>query len=126
MLAEHGPERRLRDLGRRDHVVLDLDDRVVGLDDPEVGDGVHPHGNVVLRDHLLRRDVQRDGPQIDLDHAVDDRDQQEDSRALRVRQEPAQAEDHATLVLARDLDRREEDQQDDDEYDDDRNSGNCH
>ncbi len=43
-----------------------------------------------------------------------------------VRQQPAEAEDHAPLVLAGDLDRREEDQQDDDEYGDDRNSGSCH
>ena len=42
-----------------------------------------------------------------------------------VRQEPPEAEDHAALVLAGDLDRREEDQQDDDEYGDDRDSGSC-
>ena len=82
VLAEHGAERRLRDLRRRDHVVLDLDDRVLRLDDAEVGDGVHPHGHVVLRDHLLRRDVQRDRAQVDLDHPVDDRDQEEEARAL--------------------------------------------
>ena len=126
MLSEDRAERRLRDLRGRDHVVLDLDDRRVRLDDAEVRDGVDPHGHVVLRDHLLRRDVQRHRAQVDLHHAVDDRDQQEDARALRVRQEPAEAEDHAPLVLAGDLDGREEDQQDDDEYGDDRNSGSCH
>ena len=40
-------------------------------------------GHVVLRDHFLRRDVQRDRAQVDLDHPVDDRDQQEEARALR-------------------------------------------
>ena len=43
VLAEHAPQRRLCDLRRRDHEVLDLDDRVLGLDDPEVGDGVDAH-----------------------------------------------------------------------------------
>ena len=60
------PQRRLRDLRGRDHEVLDLHDRVLRVDDPEVGDRVHAHRDVVLRDHLLRRDVQRDRPQVDL------------------------------------------------------------
>ena len=106
MLAEHRAQRRLRDLRGRDHEVLDLHDRVLRLDDPEVRDGVHPHRHVVLRDHLLRRDVQRDRAQVDLDHPVDDRDQQEEARALRLGQQPAEPEDDAALVLARDLDRR--------------------
>ena len=126
VLSQDRAERRLRDLRRRDHVVLDLDDRRVRLDDAEVRNGVDPHGHVVLRDHFLRRHVQRHGAQVDLHHAVDDRDQEEDARTLGVRQKPAEAEDHAPLVLAGDLDGREEDQQDDDEYGDDRNSGSCH
>ena len=44
VLAEHGAQRRLRDLRRRDHVVLDLRDRRVRLDDPEVRNGVHGQG----------------------------------------------------------------------------------
>ena len=109
-------QRRLRDLRRRDHVVLDLHDRALGVDDPEVRDGVHAHRHVVLRDHLLRRHVQRDRAQVDLDHLVDDRDEQEEARALRRRLEPAEPEDDAALVLAGDLDRRgEQEDQDDDE-----------
>jgi hypothetical protein len=45
-----------------------------GIDDPEVGDRVHAHGHVVLRDHFLRRDVQRHRPQVDAHHLVDDRE----------------------------------------------------
>ena len=112
VLAEHRPQRRLRDLRRRDHEVLDLDDRVLRLDDPEVGDRVHAHRDVVLGDHLLRRDVQRDRPQVDLDHPVDDRDQQEEARALRLRQQPAEPEDDPALVLARHLDRRDQEEHD--------------
>ena len=109
VLAEHRAQRRLRDLRGRGHVVLDLDDRRLRLHDPEVRDGVHTHGDVVLRDHLLRRDVQRHGTEVDLDHPVDDRDQQEEPGALRLRQQPAEPEHDRTLVLACDLHRREQD-----------------
>ena len=78
VLAEHRAQSRLRDLRGRDHVVLDLNDRVVRLDDPEVGDRIHTDRDVVLRDHLLRRDVERHRAQVDLDHPVDDRDQEEE------------------------------------------------
>ena len=105
VLAEDAPQRRLRDLRRRDHEVLDLHDRLLGVDDPEVGDRVHADRDVVLRDHLLRRDVQRHRPQVDADHLVDDRDQQEEARALRRRLQPAEPEDDAPLVLARHADR---------------------
>ena len=114
VLAEHRPQRRLGDLRGRDHEVLDLHDRGLRVDDPEVGDRVHAHRDVVLGDDLLRRHVQRDRPQVDLDHPVDDRDQQEDARALRLRQQAAEAEDDAALVLARDLDRRRQEQDDED------------
>ncbi len=106
VLPEHRPERRLRDLRRRDHVVLDLHDRGLRLDDPEVGDGVDAHRDVVLRDHLLRRDVERHRPQVDLHHPVDERDEEEEARALRLGEQPAEPEDDAALVLARDLDGR--------------------
>src|SRR6266511_2876247 len=59
VLAEDATERRLRDLRGGDHEVLDLHDRLLGIDDAEVGDGVHADRDVVLRDHLLRRDVER-------------------------------------------------------------------
>ena len=78
-----------------------------------------------LRDHLLRRHVQRDRPQVDPDHLVDERDQQDQAGAL-LGDQPAEAEDHAALVLAQDPDRRgEEDQQQDRDDGDDRD-GDCH
>ena len=90
VLAEHGAQRRLRDLRGRGHVVLDLNDRGLRLDDAEVRDGVHAHGHVVAGDHVLRRHVERDRPQVDLDHLVDDRDQDEDARPLRMSEQPAE------------------------------------
>src|SRR5207247_2204467 len=70
---------------------------------------------------LLRRDVQRDRPQVDLHHPVDDRDQEEEARAFGLREQPPEAEDDAALVLPRHLDRRdqEEQQQEDDDGEDD-------
>ena len=56
-------------------------------------------GHVVLRDHLLRRHVQRDRAQVDPNHLVDDRDQEEQAGPLRRRQQAAEAEDDAALVL---------------------------
>jgi len=88
---------------------------VFRLDDAEVGDGVHPCGHVVLGDHLLRRHVQRHRAQIDLDHPVDNGDQQKETRALRHGQKTAKAEDHPPLVLPRDFDRGKEEEQDDDD-----------
>ena len=57
--------------------VLDLDDRPVRVDHPEVGDGVDPRRDVVAGDHLLRRDVQGHRPQVDPHHPVDHRDQED-------------------------------------------------
>ena len=64
-LAEHRAQRRLGDLRGGEEEVLDLGHRLFGIDHPEVGDGVHPHRDVVLGDHLLRRHVERDGAQVD-------------------------------------------------------------
>ena len=100
-------------------------DRLVRVDDAEVGDRVHANGHVVARDHLLRRDVQRDRAQVDPDHLVDERDQQDQARAL-LRDQPAEAEDHPALVLAQDPDRRGEDDQDEDRDDGDHGDCDCH
>ena len=102
VLTQHVAQRRLGDLRRRDHEVLDLDDRARRLDDPEVRDRVHPNRHVVLGDHLLWRHVERHRPQVDPHHLVDDRDQEEEARSLGRSQQPAEAEDDAALVLARD------------------------
>src|SRR5581483_9451112 len=91
--------------------------------DPEVRDGVHAHRHVVLRDHLLRRDVQRDRAQVDAHHPVDDRDQEDQPRPLRLREQPAEPEDDSALVLAQHLDRRDRvqhEEEDDDDEDDER------
>jgi hypothetical protein len=126
VLAEHRPQRRLRDLRGGDHEVLDLHDRVLRLHDPEVGDRVHPHRDVVLGDDFLGRDVERDRAQVDLHHPVDDRDQDEEAWPLRLREQPPEPEDDPPLVLARHLDRRDQEQHDEEQQDDDDDQRGCH
>jgi hypothetical protein len=104
VLAEHRAQGCLRDLGGRGHEVLDVHDRGLGIDDAEVGDRVDARGDVVLRDHFLRRDVEGDGAEVDLDDPVDDRDQEDDPGAFRRLEQPAEAEDDAAFVLAEDSD----------------------
>src|SRR6185312_7477044 len=121
-LAEHGAQRRLRDLRRRGPVALDLDHGLDRVDDAEVRDGVDLRGDVVARDQVLRRDVERDRAQVDADHAVDAGDEEDDPRAL-LPEQAAEAEHDGAFVLAQDPDRRarngEDDGDDDDESDED-------
>src|SRR5262249_23025652 len=51
----------------------DFDDRLIGVDDAKVENGVHLDGNVILGDHVLRWDVPGDGAQIDSNPALDHR-----------------------------------------------------
>jgi len=110
VLAENGAQRRLCDLGGGNHEILDLHDRRFRLDDPEVSDRVHPRRDVVLGDHFLRRDVERNRAQVNPHHPVHNRDQDEQARALRLLKQPAKSEDDPALILTRDLDRRNQEQ----------------
>ena len=47
VLAEHRTERGLRELARRHHEVLDLDDRLLRIHDTKIDDGVHLDRHVV-------------------------------------------------------------------------------
>ena len=88
------------------------DGRLDGVDHVEVGDGVHPHRHVVLRDDVLRRDVHRDGLQVDPHHPVDDRDDEEQARTLGRRSPgPAGRSRHAR-TRARSARRRQDQHQD--------------
>jgi hypothetical protein len=89
----------------------------------EVRNGVDADRDVVLGDDLLRGNRQRDRAQIDLDHPVDDGNQQEQTGPLRLRQQAAEPEHDAALVLPSDLDRREE--KEDDQQNEDRDDDQC-
>jgi hypothetical protein len=108
MLPKHRAQRRLRDLRCGDHEVLDLNDRRLRLDDPEIGDRVYTRRHVVLGDYVLRRDVERDRAEVDPHHPVDDRDQDEQTRSLWFWKQAPEAENDRALVLARHLECRDQ------------------
>jgi len=103
-LADDVAQRGLGDQRGGPEVVEDLDHRIVGIDHPEVDNGVHADRHVVARDHLLRGNVHRDHAQVYFDHAIHDWDDEEQAGPLSADQ-PAEAEDHAPFVLLDDLDR---------------------
>ena len=103
-LPEDAPERGLGDLRGRVEVILDLDDGLERVHDPEVDDGVDLHRDIVPGDDVLWRDVMDDQPEADPDHAVDGGEHQDDPRALGRGEHPAQAENHAPFVFPEDLD----------------------
>ena len=74
------------------------------IDHPEVGDRVDPDGDVVPGDDLLGGHIHRYRAQVDLDHALDERDQQDQAGPAHTGQ-PPEPEDDAPLVLLHDLDR---------------------
>src|SRR4051812_27284171 len=116
MLAEHGAQRGLRELAGRLPEMLDLDDRLLRIDDAEVDHRTDPDRDVVTRDHVLRRDIEHAGAQGDADHLLDHRNDNHEAGALHL-PEPAQHEDDGALVFPQNTKRVEqEDNGDDDGY----------
>src|SRR5256886_7421044 len=118
-LAEHAPERRLRDLRGRVEVVLHRDDRPLRIHDTEVDDRADLERHVVAGDHVLGRHVERDRLKAHLDHPVDERHEQDEpwpvAQAAGIEDGPGAApepEDDGPLVLAQDL-RKRADEEDD-------------
>jgi hypothetical protein len=85
-------------------VVLDLDYALVGVCNPEVDYGVDPGRDIVAGYDVLGRDVHGHGPQVYLDHPVDQGIEDEEPWSLGPSLDPAEAEDHTPLVLLDDLD----------------------
>ena len=107
-LSDHASQCGLGQLRRREIVVLDLYDGLGRIGDPEVDDRVHGHADIVLRDRVLRGDVQGHNPEIHLLHALDpERHQEDEAGALRMGQ-LSEPEDHAPLVLPEDPQARED------------------
>ncbi len=117
MLAEYGTQRRLRHLAGGLVGVCDLDDRFARIHDAKVDDRVDLHRDVVTGDHILLRNVQHDDAQIDFAHLLDERKDQDDSRALDTCEAP-QGKHDAALVFVQDLDGAEHEDGNDDDDDD--------
>src|SRR6185436_5069889 len=113
VLAEHRAKRGLRQLAGRGHVIADLDDRALGIDDAEVKNGIDLDRNIVARNHVLRRHDLYHHPEIDLHHLLYERDQDDQSRALHAG-EAAEREYDAALVFAQDANGRGQKQHHDD------------
>ena len=92
------PQGGLGDLRGGDRVGLHLGDGQGRVDDPEVGDGIHPGRHVVAGDDLLRRDGERDRAQVDPDQPVHER-HQEHQPGPGDGPQPPQPEADAALVL---------------------------
>jgi hypothetical protein len=104
MLAEYRAQRRLRQLARRFEDVGDANDRFLGIDDAEIDDRVDSHRDVVPRNDVLRRHVEHDDAQVDLDHLLQTGNQDDESGPLDLL-EAAQEEHDAALVFLEDLER---------------------
>ncbi len=119
-LAQHGAQGGLGELAGGVEEVLHLDDGLHGLDHAEVVHRVDLDGDVVLGDHVLRRNVHHHRAQGDPRHLVHQRDEQEHARPLGA-DGPAQAEDHAALELGQNANGGEQQPQQDDDADSDFN-----
>ena len=106
-LAQHRPQRRLRELARGVEVVLDCHDSPVGRLHTHVQDGIDLDGDVVARDHVLGWDVDRHHAQRHLLHSCQHRGEKDQPRSLRG-PETAQQEVHAALVFAQHAQARKE------------------
>ena len=82
-LAADAAQRRLRDLRRGVEVVLHLHNRAVGVEDAEIEHGAYFDGDVVAGDDVLRGHVEGDGPQVEAEHLLDERDDVDDPGTAR-------------------------------------------
>src|SRR5438876_3943304 len=101
MLAEHGAQRGLCELAGCGHVIADLYDGALGIDDAKVENGVDLDRDVVARNHILGRHDLHHHPEIDLYELLHDRNEDDEAWALHSG-EAAEREDDATLVFPQD------------------------
>ena len=81
-LAANAAQRGLGQLAGGVEVVLDGDNGFHRVDHPEIDHRAHLDRDVVAGDDILRRNIHGHQPQADLLHPVEDRDQDDESRAF--------------------------------------------
>ena len=82
MLPQYRAQRGLGEHVRRRKVILDLNDRPLGVDDIEIQHRVNLHRDIVVGDHVLGRYFDNLDAQIDPHHFLEERYQQHKSRTL--------------------------------------------
>jgi hypothetical protein len=102
-LPENAAERCLRELGRCKKEIFHLDDRLFGVKDPEIDDGIYLDGDVIPRNHILRRNIEDDGTEAHLDHFVHKGNKEDDAGSFYADHSP-QPEDDAAFILTQDAD----------------------
>ncbi len=113
MLTEHGAQRRLSQHVGGGQVLLDLNDRLFRVDDPEIEHRIDLHRHVVMRDHVLRRNLDHLDSKVHANHFLNERDQDHEAGPLHP-VETTEGEDDGALVLAQDLHGRERPDQESD------------
>ncbi|MGY3073732.1 hypothetical protein ACVWZZ_000103 [Bradyrhizobium sp. LM6.10] len=101
VLAKHRTERGLGELTGRGHIITDLDDGALGIDDAEVENGIDLDRDVVARNHILGRHDLHHYPEVDLDQLLHDRNEDDEAGPLHPGEAP-EREDNAAFVFPED------------------------
>jgi hypothetical protein len=104
-LATLIPQAGLRQLAGGRKIILNLNNRLLRIEHAEIQHGVDLDRDVVAGDHVLRRHIEHHGAQVDPDHLLDHRDQQDQAWAFDL-PKAAELEHHAAFVFAQDAKRR--------------------
>src|SRR5207249_1752286 len=100
-LAEHAAQRGLGDERGGFEKILHFDDRGLRIDHAEINNRIDRYRHVVTRHHLLSLDANGHNAQIHAHHAIDDRDQKNQSRPFRA-EYFSETTNHASFVFAQD------------------------
>src|ERR1700687_1575944 len=104
-LSDDASNGGLRELRSRIGVVLHLRKRLIGVDHAEVANRIDLHRDVVARDDVLRRNVERLNPHVDPIQRFNRPKNQIYARALCLGYQPAEPKYHAALPFLDDIDR---------------------
>src|SRR4029453_6642784 len=113
VFAQHPAQRRLRELARRYKIIVNLNNRPLGVHDAKIDDGIHLDRDVIAGNHVLSWHFIDDNPKIDPHHLLHKRHKQEKSRPLRAGVAPQREYDPA-FVLTQDAHRQIQDDHNED------------
>ena len=117
-LAANRSQRRLRKLHRAVQVVAHLGHRPRRIDHAKVKHRADFDRDVVTRDYVLRRNVECHRAQVDSHGALQNRDDEDYSRAAK-RVQAAEPEDHRALIFVEHLEAAQQHDRGDYDYDSD-------